>query len=242
MKKNNANSETKRITLPYINKISEIASRLLKQHGIEVAHKPTQKLRTMFTKHKDTTNFLDRSNAIYMFPCNNCDYAYIGETSKKISTRLTEHKNAIRRHDPRSLPAKHTDDTGHKFNWDDAKLLGQSKTRHAREFKEAWYSIDYKTINRHIDIPTAYLQLKHTNQEQRGHINTTQTTRTTARHSTISFEKEATNQNTETAELTNEIQTTALQPIRRSERLRQQSITGQKQRGNHVQQHHTLTF
>ena len=46
-----------------------------------------------------------------------------------------------------------------KFHWDDTKLLGQSKTCHAREFKEAWYSIDYKTINRHIDIPTAYLQL-----------------------------------------------------------------------------------
>ena len=93
------NSETKRITLPYINKVSEFASRLFKQHRIEVAHKPTQKLRAMFTKHKDTTNFLDKSNAIYMFPYSNCDYAYVEGTSKKISTRLTEHKNTIRRHD-----------------------------------------------------------------------------------------------------------------------------------------------
>ena len=53
---------------------------------------------------------------------------------QKISTWLTEYKNAIRQHDLRSLAVKHTDDTGHQFNWDDAKLLGQSKTHHAREF------------------------------------------------------------------------------------------------------------
>ena len=106
-------------------------------------------------------------------PCNNCDTRqYTGEASKKISTRLTEHKNAIRRHDRKSLPAKHTDDTGHKFNWDDAKLLGQSKTRHARKFKEVWYSVDYKTINRSIDTSTAYLQSKRTSKEQSSRINT----------------------------------------------------------------------
>ena len=31
---------------------------------------------------------------------------------------------------------------------------------YAREFKEAWYSGDDNAINRHIDIPTIYLQLK----------------------------------------------------------------------------------
>ena len=77
-----------------------------------------------------------------MFPCRNCDKLYIGETSKKINTRLTEHKNAIGRHDPRSLPATHADDLGHKFDWTNTTILGQGNTRHAREFKEAWHSID----------------------------------------------------------------------------------------------------
>ncbi len=34
-------------------------------------------------------------------------------------------------------------------------------TKHAREFKEAWHSMHKLTFNRHIDIPTIYLQLKH---------------------------------------------------------------------------------
>jgi hypothetical protein len=36
------------------------------------------------------------------------------------------------------------------------------QTKHAREFKEAWHIMDNNTINRHVDIPTIYLQLKKT--------------------------------------------------------------------------------
>ena len=43
-----------------------------------------------------------------MIPCRDCPQRYIGQTSKKIETRITEHKNAIKRHDLRSLPAAHT--------------------------------------------------------------------------------------------------------------------------------------
>jgi hypothetical protein len=40
--------------------------------------------------------------------------------------------------------------------------LGRAQRKHAREFKEAWYSIDGNTINRQVEIPTIYLQLKTT--------------------------------------------------------------------------------
>lgn len=158
-----ANETTTRITLPYIQTTSELAARLLRPFNIDVAHKPSYKLRTNFTKHKDKTDITEKQNAIYMFPCKNCDEQYIGQTSKKIQTRLTEHQNAINRHDHNSLPAKHTDDNGHKFDWSQTKLIGQAATKHAREFKEAWHSIDKCSFNRHIDIPTIYLQLKHLN-------------------------------------------------------------------------------
>ena len=37
--------------------------------------------------------------------------------------------------------------------------LGQATTKHAREFKEAWHSLDKQTFNRHIDSPLIFLQL-----------------------------------------------------------------------------------
>ena len=83
-----------------------------------------------------------------MIPCRDCPQRYIGQTSKKIETRITEHKNAMKRHDHLSLLAAHTYDNCHTFNWTEIYLGAQ--TKHAREFKEAWYSIDANTINRHI--------------------------------------------------------------------------------------------
>ena len=148
------------ITLPYMHTASEMTSRLLRPFNIDVAHKPTNKLRSNFTKHKDKTLTTNKHNAIYMFSCTNCLEKYIGQTSKKIQTRLTEHQNAINRHDHNSLPAKHADDNGHKFDWSQTKCLGQATTKHAREFKKAWHSLDKQTFNRHIDIPLIYLQLK----------------------------------------------------------------------------------
>ena len=102
--------DKKRKPVPYIHTVSERTARVLRQYNVEVAHKPTIKHAANFTRHKDRTTNTDRRNAIYMFPCRDCPQQYIGETSKKVETRLTEHCNAIKRHDPKSLLASHADD------------------------------------------------------------------------------------------------------------------------------------
>ena len=99
--------------------------KLLRPFNIDVAHKRMHKLNSYFTKHKDKTTTTETKNAIYMIPCRECQQKYIGQTSKKIETRITEHKNAIKRHDLRSIPATHTYDNCHTFNWKETHLLGQ---------------------------------------------------------------------------------------------------------------------
>ena len=81
------------------------------------AHKPTCKLRANFTKPNDKTYIAEKHNAIYIFP----------------QTSLTEHQNVINRHDLSSLPAKYTNDNGHKFDWSHTRCLGQATTKQARE-------------------------------------------------------------------------------------------------------------
>ncbi len=68
-----------------------MTARLLRPFNINVAHKPTHKLRSYFTKHKDKTTTTETKNAIYMILCRDCPQRYIGQTSKKIETRITEH-------------------------------------------------------------------------------------------------------------------------------------------------------
>ena len=120
-----------------------------------------------------------------MFSCKNCPKMYIGQTSKKISTRLTEHQNAIQCHDHLSLPASHADDNGHKFDFQNIKLLGKAQTKEAREFIETWHSLDKSSFNRHIEIPSVYLQLKSKPNNQ-SKQSTDQTTKVMNRNITLS--------------------------------------------------------
>ena len=69
-------------------------------------------------------------------------------------------KTDIKRYDYKSIPAAHTYDNCHTFNWTETELLGRAQTKHAREFKEAWYSIDGNTINRQLKFPLFTYNLK----------------------------------------------------------------------------------
>ena len=152
-----------------------------------------------------------------MFNCNDCTRSYMGETSKKVKTRLTEHENAIKRHDPRSIPANHADEQGHSFHISNTKISGHAKSRHAREFLEAWHSIQPFTIIRHIDIPETYLQLKRHYPRQCPKPSLTTTTQPENVAASPPNTKDPTNK-------CNELATT--QPIRRSQRLLAQMLAG----------------
>lgn len=52
------------------------------------------------------------------------------------------------------------DNEQQRLNWDEAKVIGHAKTRHAYEFIEAWHSTN-RSINKDID-----LDLESTNQQQ----------------------------------------------------------------------------
>ena len=49
--------QKKRTALPYIRTVSEVTARLLRQHHIEIARKPSHKLATNFTQHKDPSAY-----------------------------------------------------------------------------------------------------------------------------------------------------------------------------------------
>ncbi|GAA35675.2 hypothetical protein CLF_110856, partial [Clonorchis sinensis] len=63
-----------------------------------------------------------RTNVIYQVNCNNCNKFYVGQTEKKLCTRIKEHNAAVRRHDPLSWISIHKDQEGHKFNLGKAKF------------------------------------------------------------------------------------------------------------------------
>ncbi|KER20289.1 hypothetical protein T265_15354, partial [Opisthorchis viverrini] len=150
--------EQRKITLPYIRNVAMIA-RHLRQHGIAVAFKPTNMLRRALSKPKGSLDALRKTNVVYKLECNDCDKHYVGQTGRKLATRIHAHKLASRRHDPMSLVSIHEDREGHTFNWDNVQILAHASAKREREFAEAWYSTQ-KSINKHIDIDPVYQPLR----------------------------------------------------------------------------------
>ena len=130
-----------------------------------------------------------------------------------------------------------TYDNCHTFNWTETELLGRAQTKHAREFKEAWYSIDGNTINRHVEIPTVYLQLKTTRKCPANNNDTMTNTNFQITIPSTSATQQSKHSNdaipssgihstmTTHSSTSNEIRSTTEQPIRRSQRIQERSNT-----------------
>ncbi|XP_015675754.1 ena/VASP-like protein [Protobothrops mucrosquamatus] len=148
-----------RPTLPYINGVSEATARLLAPFSVKVAHKPDQTLCTRVLRPKEPLPTGEKSSVIYKIRCKDCPCNYVGETSKRLRTRVHEHELAIKRQEQHSQVWAHMTNCGHGFDLASVEAISHDTTKGGRFFKEAWLS-DKNSINRHIDLTPAYQALK----------------------------------------------------------------------------------
>ena len=84
------------VVIPYVAGMSEDIRRVCRKFNIRIVFKSGQTLRSMLTKVKDTLPPGKQSNVVYHIPCS-CGQVYIGETKRRLETRLKEHQNACER-------------------------------------------------------------------------------------------------------------------------------------------------
>ena len=172
----NRDQRPKLAILPYIRGISELTQRLLFQRGVKTAHKPMTSLRDVLSRPKDASPKDEIINAVYQIDCKHCDKHYLGQSGRKLGTRVHEHELAIRRHEPRSLVSEHHDQFDHSFDLEGTEILATAPTKFAREFLESWFSSD-RAINRSVNLDSTYEWLKLTKRPTRyqsnGHSNVT---------------------------------------------------------------------
>ncbi|ETE66371.1 Voltage-dependent T-type calcium channel subunit alpha-1I, partial [Ophiophagus hannah] len=80
--------------LPYIQGVSETAARILLEHRVKVAHKLDQTLKMRVMRPKETLPKEETSSVVYRINCSDCASNYIGETTKRLQTRVHEHELA----------------------------------------------------------------------------------------------------------------------------------------------------
>jgi len=73
---------------------------------------------------KDKNTLFDNNNVIYKI-CNNCDASYVGQTKRKLKTRINEHLKNIIKLDPQkhSIITDHILEFDHTIDWKSVKII-----------------------------------------------------------------------------------------------------------------------
>ena len=92
--------------------------------------KPMNTLRSMVSHSKDWAPLLSKPDAVYKVECGCCNALYVGETKRKLESRLVEHQKAVQRGEVNvSALVKHVWNSGHHVNLDSMAVVGVSYSR-----------------------------------------------------------------------------------------------------------------
>nr|VZI33757.1 unnamed protein product [Spirometra erinaceieuropaei] len=114
-----------RRSIPYMKGVSEAVAGSLVPLGIGVAHRPDSTIRRQVMRPKDPILKQEMSVVVYRLQCSCGMCNYVGETGRRLQTRMHEHKLALRRLDPKSEVATHAAQMGHVFNFDAVEIVGR---------------------------------------------------------------------------------------------------------------------
>ena len=87
----NSVGNKKYFSIPYLQGVSEKFNGALNKYKFQLVHKPMNNLSKFIKTGKDRVKKDERSNIVYKIECKDCDYSYVGQTKRKLKTRLKEH-------------------------------------------------------------------------------------------------------------------------------------------------------
>ena len=117
--------------------VSERIRKVCRDFNIRTVFKSGPTLRSLLTKVKDPLPTTKQWNVVYEVPCT-CGKVYIGETKRRLETRLKEHKDACTRYlTDKSAIAEHACANDHPINWAETKILQLANRTMELVMKEA---------------------------------------------------------------------------------------------------------
>ena len=143
------------VTIPYVCGITERIRRVMKKHGITTPARPHRTLRQTLVHPKDKVKDEDKCGVVYHIPCLSCSQVYIGETGRKLSVRIGEHKKETEKVTaPRktrstsvsedtskfkSAVSIHCREKNHVMNFEDVSVIDRESIWIRRRMKEAMH-------------------------------------------------------------------------------------------------------
>ncbi|XP_066294592.1 uncharacterized protein [Branchiostoma lanceolatum] len=154
-----------RVTLPYIQGITESLERILKKHNIATVVKPKTTLRNLLAHPIDKLQDSVKTDCVYKIPCMSCNKVYIGETGRTFGCRLEEHKKETEstkvgrytraqkkeaeKEENKLALTDHIMRNNCAVDWDGAKVIDREDNRLTRWIKETvWIRKSTPVMNR----------------------------------------------------------------------------------------------
>ena len=126
--------------IPYIQGVSDKIQRVLNEVGVKVAMKPYLTKRKLLPSLKDPLDNSEKSCMVYLVPCRDCSFVYVGQTKRDPKSRLDEHKRAIKNQRPDlSVLCEHSITVDYIISWTEAKILKLETDYRKRLSFESWH-------------------------------------------------------------------------------------------------------
>ncbi|KYM97837.1 hypothetical protein ALC62_11470 [Cyphomyrmex costatus] len=140
------------LIIPYIKGFSERFNNIVNGLNHKISFYSINKLNDYIKVQKDSIPHDTKMNVIYKIKCNDCDATYVGQTKRKLITRVNEHRNHIRRNtSSKSVITDHRLDHSHEFNWNNVNILDCESFYHKRLISEMLY---IKTQSNGLNLKT----------------------------------------------------------------------------------------
>jgi len=82
-------------TTPYLPNVTEQFRSIIKNMNIRLSYFSLNKLKKFIRAHKDNIPSECKNNVVYKINCSECDASYVGQTSRMLKTRVSEHRSVI---------------------------------------------------------------------------------------------------------------------------------------------------
>ena len=131
--------------LPYIPRLYESIKRIFNRVNLTTGYRPVKTLRQNLMKKRPKPS--KKLGVVYRIDCANCDWNYVGESSRTIEERTSEHKRAVKNFNSLSEISNYSLDFDHQMNWE-PKIIDREQYTSSRLIKEAIWSKHFKSGNR----------------------------------------------------------------------------------------------
>jgi len=149
-------------TVPYFPNISEKFNNFIKGSNVKLSFYSLNKLERIIRVQKDRIEALSKKNVVYRISCSDCDATYVGQMKRKLSTRVTEHRNQINHKTIKmSVISEHRLNHNHEIDWKNVKILDNERFYWKRIISEMLnIQLQSNALNQQTD--TAYLHNTYT--------------------------------------------------------------------------------